>query len=151
MRILDDGPEGAEAHGFAVEMAIEDGDGALRDLWDGAPDKGAYGVPYVLVRCEGREIRASAVRESLRRFNEPSDDGWRWNAEALAAHLLHDLCGIALLGFSCPPSRGLCPHGHAYAREGDTLRWLGPVCAPCRAVGRQGALRGGDGRGDTVA
>lgn len=143
MRILEDGPEGLDGHGFAVELEIDDGDGALRELWESAPDRGEYGVPYALVRCEAGGIGASAVRASLRRFNEASDDGWRWNVEALAAHLLHDLCGVALLGFRCPPDRGLCPHGYAYATEGEDVRWLRAHCAACMAAGGPEALRGG--------
>ncbi len=134
MRILEDGPD-AGAHEFAVELEIEDDGGALRWLWESAEDRGGYGVPYALVRCEGGRIGTSAVRAALRRFNEPSDEGWRWTVEALAAHLLQDLCGVALLGFPFPPNRGLCPHGNGYENDGGTLRWLGGECAPCVAGG----------------
>ena len=134
MRILDDGPDGAGAHEFAVELGMDDAHGgAQRWLWESAPNKGEYGVPHALVRCEGGRIPASALRASLRRFNEPPDDRWRWSVEALAAYLLHDLCGVALVGWPYPPNRGVCPHGTAYATDGDAVRWLGGACGPCDA------------------
>ena len=103
MRILDDGPADAGAHEFAVELEIE-GDARMRDLWEKASDKGEHGVPFARVRCEGGKIDPAALRASLERFNETPDDGWRWTVEALAAHLLHELCGIALLDCGYPPS-----------------------------------------------
>ena len=135
MRILEDGPDEAGAHAFAVELDIDDGNAALRGLWESAADRGEYGVPYAMVRCEGGRVGTSALRASLRRFNERPDDGWRWTVEALAAHLLQDLCGVALLGFPFPPNRGLCPHGNGYENDDGTLRWLGGECAPCIAGG----------------
>ena len=147
MRILEDGPDGAGAHAFAVELEIDDEGAALRRLWDSAPDRSEYGVPYAMVRCEGGRIGTSALRASLRRFNKPPDDGWRWTVEALAAHLLQELCGVALLGFPFPPNRGLCPHGNAYATDGGVLRWLGVECAPCISGGGPEAL----GRGQPSA
>ena len=59
-----------------------------------------------MVRCEGGKVDPAALRASLERFNEAPDDGWRWTVEALAAHLLHDLSGVALLGGLEPPNRG---------------------------------------------
>ena len=105
MRILDDGPADAGAHEFAVELEIE-GDARLRDLWEKATDKGEHGVPFARVRCEGGKIDPAALRASLERFNEAPDDGWRWNPEALAAYLLDDLCGVALVGWPEPPGGG---------------------------------------------
>ena len=99
MRILEDGSD-EEAHEFVVELEIVDARGsALRELWESALDKGDYGGPYAIVRCEGGKGAPSAVRASLRRFNQPPDDGWRWSTEALAAYLLNDLCGVVLLGW----------------------------------------------------
>ena len=103
MRILDDGPAGAGAHEFAVELEIE-GDARMRDLWEKASDKGEHGVPFARVRCEGGKADTAEVREALERFNEAPDDGWRWTVDALAAHLLHELCGVALLDCRYPPS-----------------------------------------------
>ena len=48
----------------------------------------------------------AVLRASLERFNEAPDDGWRWSVDALAAHLLHDLCGVALVGWPEPPGAG---------------------------------------------
>ena len=141
MRILDDGPDGAGAHEFAVRLEIDERSGAQRQLWESAPDKGEYGGPHALVRCEGGRIAASALRASLRRFNEPPDDRWRWSAEALSAYLLHDLCGVALVGWPYPPNRGVCPHGNAYATDGDAVRWLGGGCARCEPGGGRDAVR----------
>ena len=104
MRILDDGPAGADAHEFTVELQIDDA--GLRERWESAADKGEHGVPYAMVRCEGGKVEAAALRASLERFNEAPDDGWRWTVEALTAHLLHDLCGVALIGWLEPPNAG---------------------------------------------
>ncbi len=152
MRILEDRSDDDEAHEFVVELEIDDArDGALRELWESAPDKGDYGGPHAMVRCEGGKVAPSALRALLRRFNEPPDDGWRWSAEALAAYLLHDLCGVVLLGWPYPPNRELCPHGNAYATDGGAARgglagnasgaW--PVAAGPRACGTRatGGLR----------
>ena len=105
MRILDDDAEDG-AHEFAVELETDgEPDGArLRELWQAAPDDAAHGVPHVLVRCEGRKADAAAVRAALGRFNAAPGDGWRWTADALAAYLLGELCGIALLDCREPPS-----------------------------------------------
>lgn len=54
--------------------------------------RGTTGVPHATVRCEDGKIDAALLRASLGRFNETTDDGWRWTVEALAAHLLHHLC-----------------------------------------------------------
>ena len=66
-------------------------------------DKGDYGVPHATVRCEDGKIDPALLRASLGRFNETTDQGWRWAVEALAAQLLHDLCGVALVGWLEPP------------------------------------------------
>ena len=76
----------------------------MRGLWESVPDGGDYGTPHAIVRCEGGKADAADVRAVLRRFNEAPDDGWRWSVDALAAHLLHELCGIALLDCRHPPS-----------------------------------------------
>ena len=104
MRILDDGPADAGAHEFAVELQPDDA--RMCERWESAADKGGHGVPHATVRCEGDKVDLAALRASLERFNEPPDDGWRWTVEALAAHLLHDLCGVALVGWLEPPNRG---------------------------------------------
>ncbi len=106
MKILDDGPGDAGAHAFAVELETgEEPDGArLRELWESAPESAAHGVPHVLVRCDGGKAETADVREALEQFNANPDDGWRWTADALAAYLLHELCGIALLDCREPPS-----------------------------------------------
>ena len=104
MRILDDGPAEAGAHEFAVELEFDDA--RQRGRWESAADKGENGVPHATVRCEGGKIDPAVLRDSLERFNEAPDDGWRWTAEALAAHLLHDLCGVALVGWLEPPNAG---------------------------------------------
>ena len=87
MRILDDAAE-AGAHEFAVELEPE-----------GETEGG-----QVLVRCAGGKADTAAVRAALERFNAAPGDGWRWTADALAAYLLHELCGIALLDRREPPS-----------------------------------------------
>ena len=106
MNILKDGSDD-DAHEFVVELEIDDArGGALCELWESAPDKGEYGGPYAIVRCTGGKLVPSVLRASLQRFNEPPDNRWRWTTEALAAYLLHDLCGIALLDCRLPPSSG---------------------------------------------
>ena len=135
MKIIEDEGDD-EAHAFAVGLEIDDAPGgALRELWESAPDKGEYGGPHAIVRCAGGKVAPSTLRASLRRFNEPPDDRWRWSAEALAAYLLQDLCGVVLLGWRYPPNRGVCPHGKAYAADGDAARWLGGECESCIAGG----------------
>ena len=135
MKIFEDGSDD-DAHEFVVELEIDDArGGALRELWESSPDKGDYGGPYAMVRCAGSKVAPSALRASLRRFNEPPDDGWRWSVEALAAYLLHDLCGVVLLGWPYPPNREVCPHGSAYATDGGAARWLGGECERCIAGG----------------
>ncbi|MCY3812391.1 MAG: hypothetical protein OXH15_11400 [Gammaproteobacteria bacterium] len=104
MRILDDGPADAGAHEFTVEMNLDDA--RLRERWESAADKGGHGVPRATVRCEAGKVDPATLRASLERFNEAPDDGWRWTAEALAAHLLHDLCGVALVGWPEPTDAG---------------------------------------------
>ena len=106
MKILDDGPADASAHAFAVELETGDEpDGAeVRELWASATDTGEYGVPHAIVRCGGGKADLADVRAALRRFNEARDDGWRWTVDALAAYLLHDLCGIVLLDCRRPVS-----------------------------------------------
>ena len=106
MKILDDGPADAGARAFAVELETGDEpDGAqVRELWASAPDNAEHGIPHAIVHCEGGKADTAAVRTTLRRFNEAPEDGWRWTVDALAAHLLHDLCGIALLDCRYPPS-----------------------------------------------
>ena len=66
MRILDDGPADAGAHEFAVELDPDDAQAGER--WESAADKGEYGVPHAMVRCEGRKIDPAALRASLERF-----------------------------------------------------------------------------------
>ncbi len=106
MKILDDGPVDTGAHAFAVELETGDeADGAqVRELWASAPGNAEHGVPHAMVRCEGGKADTADVRAALERFNEAPEDGWRWTVDALAAHLLHELCGIALLDCRYPPS-----------------------------------------------
>ena len=108
MKILDDGPADAGAHAFAVELETGgEPDGAqVRELWESAPDNAEHGVPHAIVRCEGGKADTADVRPALQRFNEAPDNGWRWTVDALAAHLLHDLCGIVLLDCRRPLSSG---------------------------------------------
>ena len=108
MKILDDGPSDTGAHAFAVELETGDeADGAqVGELWALAPDNAEHGVPHAIVRCEGGKADTADVRAALRRFNEAPENGWRWTVDALAAHLLQDLCGIALLDCRYPPSSG---------------------------------------------
>ncbi len=90
-----------------VELLLdEEPDGAqLRELWESIGDGAGHGVPHVVVCCEGGKAATADVRAALRRFNEAPDDGWRWTTDALAAYLLHELCGIALLDCRQLPSR----------------------------------------------
>ena len=106
MRILDDAAAEAGAREFAVELETEgEPDGArVRERWRAAPDDAAHGVPHVLVRCGGGKADAADVRAALERFNAAPGDDWRWTADALAAYLLRELCGIALLDCREPPS-----------------------------------------------
>ena len=105
MKILEEDPADAGAHAFAVELEAGDERDAdeVRDLWKAAPDA-AYGMPHAIVRCEVGKAEASDVRAALERFNATPGDGWRWTVDALAAHLLHELCGIALLDCRRPPA-----------------------------------------------
>ena len=105
MKLLDDVVE-AGTYEFAVELETADEpDGErVRELWESAPSHVAHGVPHALVRCEGGKVEAADVRAALERFNALPEDGWRWTADALAAYLLHELCGIALLDCREPPS-----------------------------------------------
>jgi len=104
MRILDDSAADGDAHEFTVEFQPDDT--RARKRWESAADKGERGVPHAKARCEGGKIDPAALRASLERFNESPDDGWRWAVEALTAHLLHDLCGVALVGWLEPPNNG---------------------------------------------
>lgn len=143
MNILDDAPLDAATHAFAVELEIDnerDGD-LVRELWETAPDKGDYGVPYAMVLCRDGKTETATLRASLARFNQPPEYGWRWTAEALAAHLLSDLCGITVAGWQYPPNRDVCPHGNAYAVEGGAVRWLGGECASCATDGQPDLFR----------
>ena len=110
MKILDDGRSDNGAHEFTVEMETGDEpDGAkVRELWKSATDGGDYGVAHAVVRAEGGKADAAALRASLERFNERPDNGWRWTVDA---HLLHDLCGVALLDSRYPPTRADGPIG----------------------------------------
>ena len=141
MKILDDAPVTDTGQAFAVELEIGAEEAHVRDLWETAPDKGEYGVPYALALQEGGKIEAAALRAALERFNEPPNDGWRWTIEALAMHLLHDLCGVTLAGWRYPPQRDVCPHGKAYATDGGVVRWLGGECGRCIAMGERECLR----------
>ena len=134
MKILDDTPVTDTGQAFAVELEIGD-DAVVRELWRTAPDVGDYGVPYALALLEGGKIEASTLRAALERFNEPPHDRWHWTVEALAMHLLHDLCGVTLAGWRYPPQRDVCPHGKAYATDDGVVRWLGGECESCIAVG----------------
>ena len=69
-----------------------------------APDSADHRVPHAVVRCEGGKADTAAVRAALERFNAASDNGWCWTVDALAAFLLHELCGIALLDCRYPPT-----------------------------------------------
>ena len=134
MKILDDTPVTDTGQAFAVQLEIGDEEALVRELWEAATDKGEYGVPYALALYEGGKIEGSALRAALERFNEPPHDGWNWTVEALAMHLLHDLCGVTLAGWRYPPRRDVCPHGKAYATDGGEARWLGAACEPCIAT-----------------
>ena len=67
INILDDAPLDATTHAFAVELVIDDeADGDLvRELWETAPDKGDYGVPYAMVLCKDGRTGTAALRASL--------------------------------------------------------------------------------------
>ena len=106
MKILDDTPAVAGAHEFAVELETggERDAKRVRELWESAPDSAEFGVPHAIVRCGGGKADIADVRAALERFNEASDNGWRWTVDALAAYLLQELCGIALLDCRYPPS-----------------------------------------------
>ena len=56
------------------------------------------------MRCVGGKAHSADVRAALERFNELPEDEWRWTMDGLAAYLLHELCGIALLDRRCPPT-----------------------------------------------
>lgn len=137
MKILEDAALGTDAHGFAVELKIteEPEDSLLRELWESASHKGDYGVPYAMVMSEGNKVDVSTLRAALKRFNEPPEDGWQWSVEALAQHLLRELCGIMVVGGRLPPNREICPHGNPYATDDGEVRWLRGACAPCIAKG----------------
>ena len=138
MNILEDAPLGDDAHYFAVELKVTDEpeDALLRELWESAPDKGQFGVPHAAAICERDKTETSTLRASLQRFNEPPEDGWQWSVDALARHLLRELCGIELVGgLRYPPNREICPHGNPYATHDGNVQWLRGVCAPCVAKG----------------
>ena len=108
MRVLDDLPVDGETRAFAVEMERGDGagDAAMLRLWKSEADQGGYGVPHALVLYADGKVNRSVLRAALCRFNEPPDDGWNWTVEALAMHLLHDLCGITLADCRTPRQPG---------------------------------------------
>ena len=66
----------------------------------------AFRMRCALVRCEGGKADTATVWAALERFNEAPDNGWRWTVDALAAYLLDELCGIALLDCRYPPLGG---------------------------------------------
>ena len=137
MKILEEAPLGDDAHYFAVELKVSDDpeDARLRELWESAPDKGEFGVPHAAVICEADMTEPSTLRATLKRFNQ-SEDEWQWSLDALARHLLRELCGIELVGGGrCPPNREICPHGNPYATDDGVVRWLGAPCVPCRGNG----------------
>ena len=115
MRILDDGPADAGAHTFTVELDTRDEPDAeqVQELWESAPDTGTYGGPHAIVRAEGGKVDTAVLWPVLERFNQAPDDGWRWTVDALAAYLLHELCGVALLDFRQPPNPAPRPPGKA--------------------------------------
>ena len=140
IKILDDAPLDDDAHEFTVELEVDDADGGIaRRLWESAPDRDGLRRPHALVRSEGGRIDTGALRASLERFNEPRDDGWEWTAEALAAHLLHDLCGIAVVSWRYPPDHDVCPHGTAYSTDDGGLQWADEPCARCMGGGQPDA------------
>ena len=106
MKILDDAPADAGAHEFAVELETgADPDGErVREQWGSAPDSADFGVTHAIVRCRDGKADVAEVRTALERFHEVSDNGWRWTVDALAAYLLQELCGIALLDCRYPPA-----------------------------------------------
>lgn len=109
MRVLDDLPVDGETRAFAVELEPGNGagDAPMARLWASASDKGGYGVPHALVLYTHGKVDPSVLRAALGRFNEPPDDGWNWTVEALAMHLLHDLCGITLADCRAPAGGNL--------------------------------------------
>ena len=111
MKILDDLPHRGDSRAFAVELELGDepGDAAAREQWASVPDEHGYGVPHALVLYGDGKVDPSALRAALVRFNVPPDDGWRWTVEALAMHLLDDLCGITLADCRSPPPAGEPP------------------------------------------
>ena len=106
MKILDDAADDHGVHTFAVELETHGEPDAekVRELWKVAPDSAEYGVPHAMVWCGGGKADIADVRAALERFNEASDNGWRWTVDALAAYLLQELCGIALLDCRYPPA-----------------------------------------------
>ena len=109
MRILDDLDMGGGSRAFAVELELGDeaGDPELRERWASGAGADEYGVPHALVLYGKDMVEPAALRAALERFNErPDGDGWRWTVEALAMHLLDDLCGIALADRRAPPPSG---------------------------------------------
>ena len=111
MRILDDLAMGGGSRAFAVELELGDeaGDAELRERWASGAGADEYGVPHALVLYGNGKVDPAALRAALERFNErPDGDGWRWTVEALAMHLLDDLCGIALADRRVPPPSGSC-------------------------------------------
>ena len=106
MRILEDASLGGGSRAFAVELELgeEAGDAALREHWAAVAATDEYGVPHALVLYGNGKVERSALRAALERFNErPDGDGWRWTVEALAMHLLDDLCGVTLADRRAPP------------------------------------------------
>ena len=102
VKVRDRGATDAETL-WAMVASLCRGHGALSDL----DALRADGVARVLLGLrEVPEARRAALRGSLERFNEAPDDGWRWDPEALAVYLLHDLCGVALVGWPEPPGGG---------------------------------------------
>ena len=109
MKILDDQPRDGDGPAFAVEMELgeEAGDAELLEGWASAADRDEYGVPHALVLYRDGKVEPSALRAALERFNaRPEHSGWRWTVEALAMHLLDDLCGITLADCRRPPPSG---------------------------------------------
>ena len=109
MRILDDLAMGGGSRAFAVELELGDeaGDAELRERWASGAGADEYGVPHALVLYGNGKVEPAALRAALERFNKrPDGDGWRWTVEALAMHLLDDLCGIALADRRAPPPSG---------------------------------------------
>lgn len=109
MRILDDLSLGGGSRAFAVELELGDeaGDAALRERWASSAGADEYGVPHALVLYGNGKVEPAALRAALERFNaRPDGGGWRWTVEALAIHLLDDLCGVTLADRRAPPAGG---------------------------------------------